>query len=86
MGRGAEAEINYNDEETAQIDGWCKWSVQSAMIDNAISMRTEPNLWAFSTRKEELPLIKKSISHFPSWLWRMYSECELSSVTERQML
>ena len=57
MGRGAEAEIYYKDENCAQIDGWCKWSVQSAMIDNAISMRTEPNLWAFSTRKEELEFI-----------------------------
>ena len=58
MGRGAEAEIKYNDENCAQIDGWCKWSVQSAMIDNAISMRTEPNIWAFSTReKEELEFI-----------------------------
>lgn len=48
MGRGAEAEIDYDDEEgTAQIDGWCKWSIQSAMIDNAISMRTEPHMWAF---------------------------------------
>ena len=50
MGRGADAEIKYNDEEgTAFIDGWCKWSIQSAMIDNAISMRTEPGMWAFST-------------------------------------
>ena len=59
MGRGAEAEIDYDDSEgRAQIDGWCKWSVQSAMIDNAISMRNEPNIWAFSTReKEELEFI-----------------------------
>lgn len=58
MGRGAEAEIYYKDENCAQIDGWCKWSVQSAMINNAISMRTEPNLWAFSAReKEELEFI-----------------------------
>ena len=48
MGRGAEADIQYEDEENrAFIDGWCKWSVQSAMIDNAISMRTEPNMWYF---------------------------------------
>lgn len=59
MGRGAEAEIDYDDAEgRAQIDGWCKWSVQSAMIDNAISMRNEPNIWAFSQReKEELEFI-----------------------------
>ena len=48
MGRGAEADIQYEDEENrAFIDGQCKWSVQSAMIDNAISMRTEPNMWHF---------------------------------------
>ena len=48
MGRGAEAEINYDDAEgSAQIDGWCKWSVQSAMIDDAISMRTNPNIWSW---------------------------------------
>lgn len=46
MGRGAEAEIEYDDEDgVAQIDGWCKWSVQSALTDNAISMRTKPNMW-----------------------------------------
>ena len=46
MGRGAEAEINYDDDDNiAFIDGWCKWSVQSALIDNAISMRTEPSTW-----------------------------------------
>ena len=53
MGRGAEAEIkyddNYDDEgnDRAFIDGWCKWSVQSALHDNAISMRTKPEMWAF---------------------------------------
>lgn len=46
MGRGGESEINYDDEEgCAFIDGWCKWSVQSAMVDNAISMRTNPDRW-----------------------------------------
>lgn len=48
MGRGAEAEISFDDGgDTAYIDGWCKWSVQSAMIDNAISMRTNPDQWYF---------------------------------------
>lgn len=46
MGRGADAEIKYDDDE-AFIDGWCKWSIQSAMIDNAISMRTNPDMWHF---------------------------------------
>jgi hypothetical protein len=47
MGRGAEAEINYEDNDIAEINGWCKWSVVSALIDNAISMRTEPGKWYF---------------------------------------
>ena len=64
MGRGADAEIDYDDNydgdgtDRAQIDGWCKWSVSSAMISNAVSMRTEPNIWAFSQReKDELEFI-----------------------------
>ena len=46
MGRGAEAEIRYEDS-TAFIDGWCKWSVHSALVHNAISMRTNPEIWAW---------------------------------------
>ena len=46
MGRGADANIQYEDEEgRAFIDGWCKWSVQSALIDNAESMRSNPTMW-----------------------------------------
>lgn len=45
MGRGAEADIDWDDDDVAMIDGWCKWSVQSAMVTNAISMRTEPDIW-----------------------------------------
>lgn len=44
MGRGAAAEISYHDD-CAFIDGWCKWSVISALIHNAQSMRTEPERW-----------------------------------------
>ena len=47
MGRGAEAEIVWDDDDAAAIDGWCKWSVISSLVDNAISMRTEPNKWAW---------------------------------------
>ena len=52
MGRGAEAEIEYEDDydegkDRAQIDGWCKWSVQSALTDNAISMRDNPDMWGW---------------------------------------
>lgn len=46
MGRGADAEIVYEDEDgTAQIDGWCKWSVVSAMVSNAEDMRSHPERW-----------------------------------------
>jgi hypothetical protein len=47
MGRGADAELIYDDDDYANINGWCKWSVSSALINNAISMRTEPNMWYF---------------------------------------
>ena len=49
---GADVEINYDDDDgTAHIDGWCKWSVASAMVDNAISMRVEPNIWYWGEGK-----------------------------------
>lgn len=45
MGRGAEAEIDWDDDDVAMIDGWCKWSVSSAMVRNAVDMRTNPSGW-----------------------------------------
>lgn len=57
MGRGAEADISYEDDNKAFINGWCKWSVYSALIDNAISMRTEPNLWYHEDGSESLEFI-----------------------------
>ena len=57
MGRGADASIEYDDEDTANIDGWCKWSVTSALINNAISMREEPNTWAFDVDPSLLEFI-----------------------------
>lgn len=45
MGRGAEAEIEFESEDRAFITGWCKWSIQSALIDNAESMRSNPDRW-----------------------------------------
>ena len=47
MGRGAETDLGFNDDETAFMSGWCKWSIISALIDNAISMRREPSRWSF---------------------------------------
>ena len=46
MGRGAEAEIEY-DGDTALIDGWCKWSIRASLISDAISMRITPERWAW---------------------------------------
>ena len=46
MGRGADAQIEYEeDDNRAFIDGWCKWSINSALINNAISMRENPSRW-----------------------------------------
>jgi hypothetical protein len=45
MGTGAEAEIEFESEDRAFITGWCKWSIQSALIDNAESMRANPDRW-----------------------------------------
>lgn len=45
MGRGASAEIEFESEDRAMITGWCKWSIQSALIDNAESMRSNPERW-----------------------------------------
>ena len=45
MGRGADAQIEFEDDDYAAITGWCKWSVVSAMVDNAESMRSNPEKW-----------------------------------------
>ena len=45
MGRGAEVDIEFEDDDLVCLRGTCKWSIQSALIDNAISMRTNPNRW-----------------------------------------
>ena len=51
MGRGASAEIEFESEDRAFITGWCKWSIQSALIDNAESMRSNPDRWYFGDDK-----------------------------------
>lgn len=57
MGRGADAQIQYDDEDSrAFIDGWCKWSIQSALIDNAISMRNKPDMWYFGENIDKTKL------------------------------
>ena len=62
MGRGA---VVYSQDmkETelceiyrCQIDGDTKWSVQSSMVSNAISMRTEPDKWCFDEDTDKTKL------------------------------
>lgn len=57
MGRGAETDLTFEDDGSAFMSGWCKWSIISSLVDNAISMRTEPNLWAFSRDDKNLEFI-----------------------------
>jgi hypothetical protein len=47
MGRGAGADLEFEGEDLATLTGTCKWSIQSALIDNAISMRTDSRSWYF---------------------------------------
>lgn len=52
MGRGAvihsqDVEELEDGKYRYQIDGDTKWSIQSSLIDNAVSMRTEPDKWGF---------------------------------------
>lgn len=51
MGRGAEIlTVEFEDapdKTTASISGWCKNSMEAALIHNAVSMRTDPEKWFF---------------------------------------
>ena len=51
MGRGADADIEFEDDDLANITGTCKWSIQSALIDNAISMKNHPERWYWGEGK-----------------------------------
>ena len=53
MGRGADADIIFEENGVAFMSGTCKWSVISALVDNAISMRTEPEKWYHPPGEEE---------------------------------
>lgn len=53
MGRGAETDLTFEEDGAAFMSGTCKWSVISALIDNAISMRTEPERWYHPPGEEE---------------------------------
>ena len=41
IGRGAGIYISSQDSDSIFIEGSCKWSIQSALIDNALSMRKQ---------------------------------------------
>lgn len=41
IGRGALADINYITPEKAIINGCCKWSLQSALFDDALTMKKQ---------------------------------------------
>ena len=49
VGRGCELNIGIEDydEETQTLftEGWCKWSMTSSMVENAVSMRENPKIW-----------------------------------------
>lgn len=47
IGRGANISVDFEDEDLACLTGDCKWSIQSALIDNAVSMREHPERWHF---------------------------------------
>ena len=50
IGRGADIYISSQDSNSIFIEGSCKWSIQSALIDNALSMRKQKDFngpWYF---------------------------------------
>lgn len=51
MGRGACGDLEFEDNDYACIVGYCKWSIVSALIDCAISMKKDPNGWYFGDHK-----------------------------------
>lgn len=53
IGRGADATIEEMTDDGAFIVGYCKWSILSALVDNAISMRNTPERWTFTEEEKE---------------------------------
>ncbi len=45
MGRGTYLDSCMFEDRTVRISGQVKWSLQSALIDDAKSMRSQPDLW-----------------------------------------
>lgn len=56
MGRGACADIYYDDANTATISGDCKWSIHSALFTDAVSMREQKETgigsWAWNEQSD----------------------------------
>lgn len=63
MGRGATADIDWDwDEDTIVINGWCKWSIQSALIRNAVSMEKQRTSGIGNWYFEDIKDVKEVIS------------------------
>ena len=56
LGRGASADLEFEDKNIAKIYGFCKWSIYSALVDNARSMREHPERWSFGDRGDSRDL------------------------------
>ena len=54
IGRGSDGDFDYHDDDnTAVFTGSCKWSAYTALIKDAIHMRTKPDEWNFEPGNEE---------------------------------
>ena len=52
IGRGADAGIAFKGDNMALIDGTCKWSIYSALVSNAVSMRESQDTWYFTEEEK----------------------------------
>lgn len=52
IGRGADAGIAFEGDNMALIDGTCKWSIYSALVSNAVSMRESQDTWYFTEEEK----------------------------------
>ena len=64
IGRGATASIKYVKNNIAIINGWCKWSIQSALIDNAISMREQDEVGKGIWYQPEINKVREFLTLF----------------------
>ena len=85
IGRGVRPDVIdfYDDEELpyAVLMGFCKWSIGSCLINNAISMREEPKIWAFDTEDESGNVIFKHADEIGVEFVTLEEACEKFNVT-----